>query len=305
MTFPTIRSAASRFSSIDELLLILAEYVNDRNTLWSLCLSNWRLNRIFTAKLFEPVVLAVGRHQDEASVERIFDGLLKWPYLHNLRQLQLVVNNGPVFPEQTLAMIEKLLKQVPALRMFSCESTHGDIPVSTLAQLSQHCRRLEELHLRCGPERAKRCYGGLGELPSPPPTGWRCIVKWCRKIEAVRMMHLAQAPPRGSGIPRQLEILIVREERLRLQTSRPLQMVVCYSRSPRMTGPCDVCQRPWKRRWGPCDTRYQDCLPWAAGKAQQFLVPGQVRHVTYEYPRPEPADSPAVLLDEETCKFIF
>ncbi|KAJ8132550.1 hypothetical protein O1611_g1076 [Lasiodiplodia mahajangana] len=112
-------SAATRFASIEELLLILSDYVNDQGTLWSLCLSNWRFNCVFTPKLSEHITLRIEKDDEQSAVQRIIDGLITGPYLHDLRHLQLFVNNGPDFPEWTLEMISRLLEDTPNLKIFT------------------------------------------------------------------------------------------------------------------------------------------------------------------------------------------
>jgi hypothetical protein len=61
----------------------------------------------------------IEKHDDEARVQRVIDGLMAGPYLHDLRHLQLIVNNGPAFPESTLDMIARLLACTPNLKVFT------------------------------------------------------------------------------------------------------------------------------------------------------------------------------------------
>lgn len=132
------RSAAATFASIEELLLILADYVgwartmiytssnalintqvNDKSTLWSLCLSSWRFNCVFTSKLSERITVRIEKDDNESFVKRIVDGLITGPYLHDLRHLQLIINNGPDFPKAILEIIDELLKYTPNLEIFT------------------------------------------------------------------------------------------------------------------------------------------------------------------------------------------
>ncbi|GAW13266.1 hypothetical protein ANO14919_026460 [Xylariales sp. No.14919] len=308
------RSAAGRFASIEELLLILAEYVNDEATLWSLCLSNWRFNCVFTPKLAERVVVRVQKHDDEATVQRIVGGLVAGPYLHDLRHLRLIINNGPAFPETTLEMVKSLLSGTVCLKVFSWDSIDGDIPVSILVHLSENCPQLEELHLRSGPELNNYGSGFRDVLDRPTFESVRVftcrsmgtwhalyILNQCPNVETVEMTHMGYMLALGwvhSGYHAHLRALIAREESIRAHSGKPLKMDMCYSRSMKATYDCEVCDSPGMRSYKQDDARYTDVWPWASGRARQYLNEGQVRHITYEYPNPEPAERSGTPLDE-------
>ncbi|KAJ3551632.1 hypothetical protein NPX13_g11317 [Xylaria arbuscula] len=114
-----VKPAATQFALIEELLLILADYVNDPGTLWSLCLSNWRFNCVFTPKLFEHIIIRAEAGDDGAAVQNTVDGFLAGPYLHDLRHLQLIMKNGPEFPEAVIDMIKEVLTHTPNLKIFT------------------------------------------------------------------------------------------------------------------------------------------------------------------------------------------
>ncbi|KAJ2977190.1 hypothetical protein NUW58_g7886 [Xylaria curta] len=264
--------------------------VNDRNTLWSLCLSNWRFNCVFTSKLSELVIVRLGEHDDETTVKHIVDGLLAGPYLHDLRHLQLIIDNVPAFPGTVLEIVEKLLKYSPNLRIFTWEWADGDIPVSTLVELSKHCQQLEELHLRSGPELNN--YG----------TGFRDVVEKPIFENRVEMTHMGYMLALGwvhSGYHAHLRALIAREEASRARSGKPLKMDMCYSRSSKINYDCEVCHSPDMRAFKPNDEEYTKVWPWASGRARQFMHRGQVRHITYEYPHPERAEMPAMPFNDE------
>ncbi|GAP92749.1 hypothetical protein SAMD00023353_8500080 [Rosellinia necatrix] len=173
-------AAAATFASIEELLLIVAEFVHDRHTFWSLCLANWRFNCVFTAKLYDPVVVRVEKDDGHEVLERVVDCLVAGPHLTDLRHLQLIINNGPSFPERDLEMIGRLLRHTPNLKIFTWESEHGDVPVSTLVKLSKSCAGLEELHLASGPEASQ---GGTGFWDvTETPTFARVRTLTCRGL---------------------------------------------------------------------------------------------------------------------------
>ncbi|KAI0098134.1 hypothetical protein GGR51DRAFT_435766 [Nemania sp. FL0031] len=322
-------SAAARFASIEELLLLLSDYVNDQGTLWSLCLSNWRFNCVFTPKLSEHVTVRIEKDDERSTVERIIDGLVTGPYLQDLRHLELHINNGPEFPEWTLELITRLLKEAPNLKIFTWETSDGDVPVSTLLHLSRHSPGLEELHLRSGPELNNYGTGFRDTLerPSFPRVRvftcrsmgtWHAlyIVNQCANLERVEMTHMGYMLALGwvhSGYHAHLRALMAREEATRSQRAkvdnddsegnedpgregkgkynRPLKMDMCYSRSPKADYDCEVCKSPGMRCWKEDDERYQEVWPWATGRARQFLQDGQVRHITYEYPHPAPEET--------------
>ncbi|KAF2967799.1 hypothetical protein GQX73_g5778 [Xylaria multiplex] len=282
-------SAAARFASIEELLLILAEYIHDGATLWALCLSNWRFNCVFTPKLSERVVVRVKERDDEATVQRIVDSLLAGPYLHDLRHLKLIINNGPVFPEKTLEMVRTLLSATTYLKVFTWDSADGDIPVSILVHLSEHCRHVEELHLLSGPELNNYSAGFRDVMDRP-------TFESCPNVEKVEMTHMGYMLALGwvhSGYHAHLRALIAREEASRSRSGRPLKMDMCYSRSAKAAYDCEVCDSPDMRSYKPGDSCYSEVWPWASGRARQYLHEGHVRHITYEYPHPEPSESTA------------
>ncbi|RYC64291.1 hypothetical protein CHU98_g1914 [Xylaria longipes] len=313
------RSAAAKFASIEELLLILAEYVNDRSTLWSLCLSNWRFNCVFTSKLSELVVVRIEKDDDETTVQRLIDGLLAGPYLPDLRHLQLIVNNGPAFPEKRLEMIRKLLEHTPSLKIFTWESADGDIPASILMQLSNCCQALEELHLISGPELNHYGAGFRDVLDNPifenvrvltcrSMGTWHAlyIMNQCRNLERVQMTHMGYILALGwvhSGYHAHLKSKIAREEARRSLSKKPLKIDMCYSRSMKANYDCEVCDSSSTQPFKPDNERYQEVWPWASGRAWQYLYNGQVRHITYEYPHPEPAEMSATPLNEQVILY--
>ncbi|KAI1124593.1 hypothetical protein F5Y10DRAFT_24870 [Nemania abortiva] len=300
-------SAAARFASIEELLLILGDYVSDQGTLWSLCLSNWRLNCIFTPKLSEHIVMRIEKDDEESVVQRIMDGLVTGPYLQDLRHLKVIVNNGPEFPEWTLELIAGLLKEVPNLKVFTWETSDGDVPVSTLIQLSQHCADLEELHLVSGPELNNYGTGFRDTLDRPVFPNVRVltcrsmgtwhalyIINQCARLERVEMTHMGYMLALGwvhSGYHAHLRAHMAREEAARAADRRPLKMDMCYSRSAKADYECEVCDSPGMRCWKTDDDRYEEVWPWARGRARQFLHDGKIRHITYEYPHPAPEET--------------
>ncbi|KAI0487031.1 hypothetical protein F4859DRAFT_324774 [Xylaria cf. heliscus] len=307
-------SAAAKFASIEELLLILAEYVNDRATLWSLCLSSWRFNCVFTSKLSELVVVRIEKDDTEATVQDLIDGLVAGPYLPDLRHLQLIVNNGPAFPENILEIIRKLLVYTPNLKIFTWESADGDIPVSVLVQLSKQCQLVEELHLISGPELNNYGTGFRDVLEKPTFQNVRVltcrsmgtwhalyIMNQCRSLERVRMTHMGYMLALGwvhSGYHAHLRALIAREEATRSRSEKPLRIEMCYSRSMKANYDCEVCDGPSIPSFKQDHERYQQVWPWASGRAWQYFNNGQVRHITYEYPNPEPPDMSSMPLDE-------
>ncbi|KAI1757639.1 hypothetical protein F4782DRAFT_525453 [Xylaria castorea] len=288
MTEGMSRSAAAKFASIEELLLILAEYVNDRGTLWSLCLSNWRFNCVFTPKLSELAVVRIEKDDDEATVQNLIDGLLAGPYLSDLRQLQLIVNNGPAFPQTILEIIRKLLKYTPNLKIFTWESADGVIPVSMLVQLSQHCQRLEELHLISGPE----------------PENHRTMLRDTLEIptfENVRVLtwYVPELGWLHPGYLMDLRALIEGEEASRSSSKKPLKIDVCYPCSMKANYDCEVCDSPSTEPCNkPDNKRYQEVWPWAVGRAWQYRN-GQVGHIAYQYPHPEPVEMSATPPNEQ------
>ncbi|KAI0424343.1 hypothetical protein F5Y09DRAFT_143183 [Xylaria sp. FL1042] len=307
------KSAAAQFASIEELLLILSEYINDQGTLWSLCLSNWRLNCVFTSKLSERIVVRLSEGDEEANAQRLIDGLVAGPYLTDLRHLQLVVNNGSTLSERTVEMVKTLLSQTADLKIFTWEWLDGDIPVSILMRLSEYCLQLEELHLRSGPELNNYGSGFRDVLERPVFENVRVftcrsigtwhalyILKQCPNIEIVQMTHMGYVLALGwvhSGYHAHLKVLIAREEAVRSRTGKPLKMDMCYSRSSKMAYDCEVCDSPGMRSYKEDDDRYQEVWPWASGRARQYLDEGQVRHITYEYPHPEPPEMSSIPLD--------
>ncbi|KAI1173788.1 hypothetical protein F4777DRAFT_421606 [Nemania sp. FL0916] len=357
MTAPT-KTAAARFAAIEELLLMIADYVDSRSTLWSLCLTTWRFNCVFTPKLSELVELRIDNSDDEgddaARMQRIVDSLVTGPYLHDLESLHLTVNNGPAFPEKTLGQIKSVLACAPNLKIFTWDSSEGDIPILTLIHLSTYCPHLTELHLRSGSDTNTTNSGASRELNNYG-TGFRdvanaadlpvfsnvrvftcrglgtwhalCILRQCTgALERVEMTRLGYMLALGwvhSGYHAHLRGFVAREEAGRARREgdgvgkeepnesgkrRPLKMDMCYSRSARADYDCEVCEGTSKQ----CsengndggddevdqsdrvndetlgDERYGPVWPWARGKARQFLHPGQVRHITYEYPHPNP-----------------
>ncbi|KAI0404714.1 hypothetical protein F4802DRAFT_597888 [Xylaria palmicola] len=315
------RSAAARFASIEELLLMLAEYINDRGTLWSLCLSSWRFNCVFTPRLAELVVVRVERRDDETSVRRAVDGLLAGPYLHDLRHLQLLLSSGPCFAEKISGVIRRLLTYLPGLKIFtaksltgvggmnSWESTDDDIPASVLVQLGMLCRQLEELHLRPNPQVS--CHGAgfrFRDVLEQPTFDvvrvftcrgmgiWQAlsIMKRCRGLERVEMTHMGYflALEGGyRGLQVHLRELVAREEAKRSRSGKPLRMDIWYScglrgdRGDRICEACNGCDE-WSSR--PDDARYIEVWPWASGRVRQLHHDEKVRHIAYEYPKPEP-----------------
>ncbi|KAI0533097.1 hypothetical protein GGR58DRAFT_135556 [Xylaria digitata] len=304
-----VTSAAARFASIEELLLILAEYIHDEATLWALCLSNWRFNCVFTPKLSERVVVRVKERDDEATVQRTVDSLLAGPYLHDLRHLMLIINNGPAFPEKTLEMVRTLLSATTYLKVFTWDSADGDIPVSILVHLSEHCRQVEELHLLSGPELNNYGTGFRDVMDRPTFESVRVftcrsmgtwhglyLLNQCPNVEKVEMTHMGYMLALGwvhSGYHAHLRALIAREEASRSRSGKPLKMDMCYSRSAKAAYDCEVCDSPGMRSYRPNDTCYTDVWPWASGRARQYLHEGHVRHITYEYPHPERPESSA------------
>ncbi|KAI1159758.1 hypothetical protein F5B18DRAFT_573433 [Nemania serpens] len=309
------RSAAATFASIEELLLILADYVNDKSTLWSLCLSSWRFNCVFTSKLSERITVRIEKDDNESFVKRIVDGLITGPYLHDLRHLQLIINNGPDFPKAILEIIDELLKYTPNLEIFTWETTDGDVPVSTLVQLSRSCPGLAELHLLSGPEinnygsgfrdaQERPVFAGLRVLTCRSMGTWHALylLNQCRSLERVEMTHMGYMLALGwvhSGYHAHLRALVAREEASRARDGgRPLKMDMCYSRSVKANYACEVCESPGMKSYRAGDDRYEEVWPWASGRARQYLYHGQVRHITYEYPHPEPAEVAAPPEDE-------
>ncbi|KAI0439132.1 hypothetical protein F4803DRAFT_63684 [Xylaria telfairii] len=313
------RSAAATFASIEELLLILAEYVreptvNDRGTLWSLVLANWRFNCVFTPKLSELLVVRIEKGDDEATVQRLTNSLVAGPYLPDLEHLQLIVNNGPAFPEKILETIRKLLEYTPNLKIFTWESADGDIPVSILVQLSKHCQALEELHVISGPELNNYGTGFRDVLERPTFENVRVltcrsmgtwhalyIMNQCRNLERVKMTHMGYMLALGwvhSGYHAHLRAMIAREEASRTHSGKPLKIEMCYSRSMKATYDCEVCDSPGMPSYIPDNEKYQEVWPWASGRAWQYFHNGQVRHITYEYPHPEPGKMSTTPLNE-------
>ncbi|KAI0814097.1 hypothetical protein GGR55DRAFT_495708 [Xylaria sp. FL0064] len=308
------KSAAAQFASIEELLLILAEYINDHSTLWSLCLSNWRFNCVFTAKLSERIVVRLDDGDNEANNQPLIDSLVTGPYLGDLVHLQLVMNYGPTLSERTVEMIKTLLSYTASLKIFSWEWLKGDIPISILIRLSEHCQQLEELHLRSGPE--VNNYGSSFRDVLDRPVfesvrvftcrsigTWHAlyILKQCPNIERVEMTHMGYMLALGwvhSGYHAHLKVLIAREEAVRSRTGKPLKMDMCYSRSSKMVYDCEVCDSPGMRSYKEDNDKYEEVWPWASGRAQQYLDEGQVRHITYEYPHPAPPEMSTVPFDE-------
>ncbi|KAI1274841.1 hypothetical protein F5Y07DRAFT_191573 [Xylaria sp. FL0933] len=308
------KSAAAQFASIEELLLILAEYINDYGTLWSLCLSNWRFNCVFTSKLSERIIVRLDDGAKEAYNQPLIDSLLTGPYLSDLVHLQLVMNYGSAISERTVKMVETLLSYTAGLKIFTWEWLKGDIPISILIRLSEHCQQLEELHLRSGPE--VNNYGSSFRDVLDRPVfesvrvftcrsigTWHAlyILKQCPNIERVEMTHMGYMLALGwvhSGYHAHLKVLIAREEAVRSRTGKPLKMDMCYSRSSKMVYDCEVCDSPGMRSYKENDDKYEEVWPWASGRAQQYLDEGQVRHITYEYPHPAPPEISAVPFDK-------
>ncbi|KAI1742393.1 hypothetical protein F4680DRAFT_31060 [Xylaria scruposa] len=316
MAVSMTRSAAAKFASIEELLLILSDYVDDRGTLWSLCLSSWRFNCVFTSKLSELVVVCIEKDDDEATVQHLIDSLLAGPYLPDLRQLKLIVNNGPAFPENILGMIRKLLEYTPSLKIFTWESADGDIPVSILVQLSQYCQPLEELHLISGPELNNYGTGFRDVIEKPTFKNVRLltcrslgtwhalyIMNQCHNLERVKMTHMGYMLALGwvhSGYHAHLRALIAREEASRSRSKKPLKIDMCYSRSLKANYDCEVCDKPSMESCNKMNNeRYQQVWPWAAGRAWQYFHNGQVRHIAYEYPHPGPVEMLATPPNEQ------
>ncbi|KAI0517061.1 hypothetical protein F5B22DRAFT_145435 [Xylaria bambusicola] len=300
-------SAAAQFASIEELLLILAHHVNDHGTLWSLCLSSWRFNCVFTPKLFEHIIVRAEEDDDGTGIQHTVDGLLAGPYLHDLRHLHLIMGNGPDYPKTILDMVKELLSHTPLLKIFTWDSEHGEIPVSMLVHLSKQCAQLEELHLSSGVTENHFRYG-LRNVPDKPVfeniriftcssiATWHAfyILNQCPNVEIVEMTHmehmLALGWMHGGNYHGHLKALIVREEFIRARSGRPLKMIMCYSRIARVLYGCEVCDSPGMNTYELHNDKYTEVWPWAAGRARQFLYPGQVRHITYEYPYPEPSE---------------
>ncbi|KAI0148816.1 hypothetical protein GGR57DRAFT_230251 [Xylariaceae sp. FL1272] len=302
-------AAASRFASLEELLLILLDYVDDRRTLWSLCLSNRRLNRIFTAKLYDPLLVRFEPNEDQDGAQRVLENLFEWPHLSSVRRLQLDVNNGPEFPERTLGMIEKLLSHLPALKIFGWGSTHGDIPDRVVLSLASSCPQLEELHFLCGPEVNKSItdqrFNDGDELFRNVHTltaksiafeNLRRIMGSCRNLSFIEATHLKRTIPMGTLYfyeQEHLKLNILQEEAKRAETRAPLKMRLCFSRGATMTHWCQVCEMALKPQSSsllhpiPSD-RYNECWSWAIGRARQFhSTDNLVRHLEYTYPPPQ------------------
>ncbi|KAI1295999.1 hypothetical protein F5Y03DRAFT_298056 [Xylaria venustula] len=307
-------SAATRFASIEELLLLLGEYVDEQQTLWSLCLSNWRFNCVFTPQLAERVVVRIDEGNDEANVQRLVDGLVAGPYLSDLKHLQLIIDKESALPEKIVEMVKILLSHTAGLKIFTWEWLNGDIPVSILVRLSENCPQLEELHLRSGPQLNN--YGtGFRDIQDRPiftsvrVFSCRSIGTWhalyilnqCPNVETVEMRHMGYMLALGwvhSGYHAHLKALIAREEAIRSRSKKPLKMDMCYSRSSLTVYPCEICDSPGLCSYKPGDERYGEVWPWASGRAVQYLDGGQVRHITYEYPHPEQIEMPAIQLDD-------
>lgn len=294
--------------------MILADYV-DKSTLWSLCLSSWRFNCVFTSKLSEQITVRIEKDDDESFVKRVVDGLIAGPYLHDLRRLQLILNHGPDFPKAILEIIDELLRYTPNLEVFTWETSEGDVPVSTLVNLSKNCPGLAELHLRSGPEinnygsgfrdaQERPVFAGLRVLTCRSMGTWHALylLNQCRNLERVEMTHMGYMLALGwvhSGYHAHLRALVAREEASRARDgARPLKMDMCYSRSVKANYACDVCDSPGMTAYKAGDERYEEVWPWADGRARQYLHSGQVRHITYEYPHPEPAELAAPLEDD-------
>ncbi|KAI1331328.1 hypothetical protein F5Y16DRAFT_265100 [Xylariaceae sp. FL0255] len=295
-------SAATRFAGIGELLLVLSDYIDDRSTLWALCLTNWRLNHVFTPKLFELVVVRIERDSDEDEVDRVINGLLQWPYLHGIPHLQLDVDNGPEFSERTVAIIEKLLAHVPGLKKFNWNSTRGDIPIRVLVALAINCPLTEELHMRCGPEINKgpvyfddsehlKFFRKIRTFTSNSASvGLNLrILERCTQLETVEMTHMrgmAEVEWMGWGYHRLLKSVIKNEEKQRLRSGKMLTIRMCYSRSAHMTHWCKMCQKPGNTITQA--SQWVSCWPWSRGNAMQFISSDRaVRHVEYTYDPPK------------------
>ncbi|KAK5625220.1 hypothetical protein RRF57_000936 [Xylaria bambusicola] len=299
-------SAAARFASIEELLLILADHINDHGTLWSLCLSSWRFNCVFTPKLFEHIIVRAEEGDDGTGVQHTVDGLLAGPYLHDLRHLHLIMKNGPDYPETILEMVKTLLSHTPRLKIFTWDSVNGEIPIPMLIHLSKRCTQLEELHLSSGDTENHFYYGRRSDRDKPVFENvrvftCRSIATWhalyvlnqCPNVEIVEMTHMEHmlALTRvDGGYHGHLKAFVVREEFIRARSGKPLKMVMCSSRIARVLYECEVCNSPGMSAYKLHDDKYTEVWPWAAGRARQFLHPGQVRHTTYEYPHPEPSE---------------
>ncbi|KAI1270431.1 hypothetical protein F5Y18DRAFT_12943 [Xylariaceae sp. FL1019] len=305
-------TAASRFASLEELLLILLDYIDDRRTLWSLCLSNRRLNRVFTAKLYDPLLVRFEPDEDQDGVQRVIERLIEWPHLSSVRRLQLDVNNGPEFPERTLDMIEKLLRRLPALKIFGWGSTHGDIPDRVVLGLAYSCIQLEELHLVCGPEINKLTtdqmihnnhdlFRNVHTITAKSIAFENLcrITRSCSDLRSIEATHLKRTLPLGTfyfSEQEHLKLGILQEEEKRAETRAPLTMRLCFSRGATMTHWCQVCEMALKpqssslRHLIPSD-RYNECWSWAVGRARQFhSTDNLVRHLEYTYPPPEKSE---------------
>ncbi|KAI1815126.1 hypothetical protein GGS20DRAFT_597385 [Poronia punctata] len=296
--------AAAQFAAINELLLMLVEHVSDCGSLRALSLSCRRFHDIFSPKLGERIVFRIKDDEDQEAAERIIDEcLIPGPYLANLPHLHLEVNNGPQFPDKTLFMIEKLLMHVPNLKKFTWESEYGDVPVSTLAQLSNTSRELTELQLNCGADLVKqktnryprmKDFDRVRTLTCRRLGVWRAlhILHECPNIETAElteMERMTNADWHPTSYHHHLRHMISHEEECRRHSRKPLTMNLCYSRGAGTTVPCPVCESPAMQHYNPKDKRYQTIWQsWAVGKARQFFTDdGQIRHLSYEYPHPE------------------
>lgn len=109
-------------------------------------------------------------------------------------------------------------------------------------------------------------------------------------LEKVRFTRLERVPTLGwfhSGYHAHLRRLIRHEEAVRGAQGggRALRIDMCYSRGPRGDSECEVCERGDEgMRDDGRDERVSEVWPWAEGRARQFLVEGEVRHIMYEYP---------------------
>lgn len=234
------------------------------------------------------------------------------------------MKNGPDFPEAILDMIKEILNHTAGLQVFtwvsftvnftlaainirnSWDSKNGEIPVSIVVHLSKHCPLLEELHLTSGLEKNRFRYE-LRNFPEKPffenVRVFTCksiatfhalyILHQCPNIELVQMTHMEHMLALGwmhGDYHGHLKALIVREEMIRARSGKPLKMFMCYSRISRICFNCEVCDSPGMSSYNLHDEKYTEVWPWAAGRARQYLVSGQVRHINYEYPHPGPAE---------------
>ncbi|KAI1421461.1 hypothetical protein F5Y12DRAFT_705818 [Xylaria sp. FL1777] len=303
MTVP--ESAAAQFASIEELLLMLAEHVDDQGTLWSLCLSNRRFNRVFASKLSERIIIRIGNDDDEATIQSIADNLVAGPYLRELRHLQIIIAQEEWAPPGAMEMVMTLLSYTASLKIFTWQHFNADIPIPLLTRLDVHCPQLKELHLHFGPICPAFMTGVFGMPPFESLRVFTCrgavtkhalnIMLLCPNLETVKMTEMEGTLAVNHYL---IKLLISRREASCSPSRKLLKMDICSWCSSRTTHSCEICDSPRSRSYNPDDDRCRDVWPWPLCRARRYFDGARLTHITYEYPCPEPQGLPAIPLDD-------